>query len=129
MMISPALLAETLFQMHSEGMSDKDLVFSLSLFLKRKKKEYLFPDVITSLESILNNKEKKLDVLITSASLLSEDAKEVVFKKAQSLFPAMNIISSYKEDKNIIGGVIISTAESTFDASVRSTLQELKKSL
>lgn len=129
MMLSPSLLAETLFQSYAEGKSAEDLVSSLSLFLKRKKKEKLLPKVLSSLESLMNLKEKKLEVTITSAGPLSDDAKKVAFQKAQSLFPTMNILPSYQEDKNIIGGVIISTDESTFDASVRSSLKALKKSL
>ncbi len=129
MILSPRQLASTLMEMTSEGSSVETLVSRTISFLKRKKKLSLLPSVLTELQALQDEKENICHVVITSAFSLSDELKKQVEEKAKTLFVGKNLRCEYVQDACLVGGIVISSAERRWDASVQKKMQALKNSL
>lgn len=73
-----------------------------------------------------DNKIEKAEVI--SAVPLSESVKEKLTAKLENM-TGKHVITDYKIDKTIIGGMIVNMGMSQMDASVKSKLEEIKKQL
>ncbi|PIZ96262.1 MAG: ATP synthase F1 subunit delta [Candidatus Magasanikbacteria bacterium CG_4_10_14_0_2_um_filter_33_14] len=126
MKISNKQFAEALYEL-TVGLSTSDLDIVLKNFvdlLAKKHKIKQTKNIIAEFETILKKKQGIVELEITSARELDkgivEKIKQAFSKKAESV---------EKIDKNLIGGIKVKIEDKILDASVKTQLSNLKKSL
>jgi F-type H+-transporting ATPase subunit delta len=85
--------------------------------------------VISEFGKIWNKENNIMEVEISSKRNLSEEEKENLSHYIVKLCGAKEIIVKQKVDKNILGGLIIKYGDKILDASLRTVVGELKKSI
>jgi F0F1-type ATP synthase delta subunit len=120
--------AEALEELRTETKPEV-LARNLKSWLKRRGEEKKFPLIVKALERRMRADEKKIVVTAVTAHPLEKEAKVVVMKKAEKLFPHQTIELESRVDSSVIGGVKLSTDEQLYDATVSTQLKFLKNSL
>lgn len=69
------------------------------------------------------------EVEVTTASELNSSSKKSIEKYAKTKFKSEKIEMTEKVDEKILGGVVLRSEDKVYDASVKTRLYELKKSL
>lgn len=130
MILSAKQLAMVLQQISQESsLSTEEIVSRCIVFLKRKKKLSLLPQVLVELEKLEKALSSDLEVTITTATPVAEDMKPQCEKKASEIFGSSHVRCVYRVDASILGGIVFSTDEMLWDASVEKTLRDLRHSL
>ncbi len=86
--------------------------------------------ILTSIEefnAIYENKEKFVNVTLTSAVTLSEDQKLRILKKFQTKIGEATIFVKQIVDPDVVGGVRLESENHYFDNTIVTTLKEMKK--
>jgi len=107
------------------GRSDEITKEYVAYFVKRGKAK-LLPSIAQELERHLSSVDGNISVHISSAHHLDEQTIahiKTVIKKKNKKEPVL----SFQEDPKLIGGVRIKIGHTVIDASVRSTIQQLKE--
>ena len=86
------------------------------------------PAISEAYEALKTDKERSLDVEITSAFSLSSEQQEKLAVKLKKIWQK-EIHTQVKIDKSLIGGVIIRAGDVVIDGSVRGKLSRLAESV
>lgn len=101
---------------------------NLLAVLAERDRLLLLPTVARLYDLLKSNHEKTMSVAITSAFAISADqASELEAALHRRLQRSIKISTSV--DKSLIGGVVIKTADTVIDGSVRGRLQKLSQAL
>ncbi|PIR78279.1 MAG: ATP synthase F1 subunit delta [Candidatus Magasanikbacteria bacterium CG10_big_fil_rev_8_21_14_0_10_36_16] len=124
--ISNKQFAEALYELTADlNVSDLDVVLKNFVnLLAKKHKIKQTKNIIAEFEIILKKKQGIVELEITSARELD---KGVVEKIKQAFAKEVELIE--KVDKSLIGGIRVKIADKILDASVKTQLSNLKKSL
>lgn len=108
--------------------SISDTTYSFIKLLTEKSRENLIDDIAYQYELIYNEANNRLPVIIYSAVELDEDAKSQILSKLTE-WTKKTILSEYKVDPSIKGGLKIKISDWIFDASVQNQLDKLRIAL
>ena len=113
------------------GLGEKDVKKAVSRFveiLSARHELQLAPDVIDAFEAEAREAEGIREVRVTSAEELPDDRKKTLaasFKKALDAEVEM----TWETDPSLIAGAIVRYDDVLLDASVKGSLERLKKTL
>jgi F-type H+-transporting ATPase subunit delta len=96
--------------------------------LTEKSRENLLGDIAYQYELIYNEANNRLPVIIYSAVELDEDSKSQIETKLTE-WTKKTILSEYKVDPSIKGGLKIKISDWVFDASIQNQLNKLRVAL
>jgi len=131
MLVSEKQLAAFLINL-SEGVSSEDLpnlVTQYLEFLRRKKKLRRLGRIFSSVESQILEAEKRIPVVVQTATPASPSLKTTVEEAIPHLFFAEHYDISYTTNPGIIGGAILSSPEVQWDGSVKKRISHLSRHL
>ncbi len=97
-------------------------------FVVDKKREDI---LIQIFEKFIELKDDYLGIVrldIKSAFPLSEDLKEILLKKFESIFNK-KIEAVFSQEDNLIGGFLVKYRDTVYDASIKHQLEKLKQNL
>ncbi|MDD2655987.1 MAG: ATP synthase F1 subunit delta [Patescibacteria group bacterium] len=126
MKISNKQFAEALYEL-TIGLNASDLDIVLKNFvglLAKKHKIKQTNNIIAEFETILKKKQGIVELEVTSA----RDLDSEIIKKIKESF-GKEVFVQEKIDKNLIGGIRVKIEDKILDASVKTQLTNLKKSL
>lgn len=126
MKISNKQFAEALYELTVEVVKkDLDKVLEIFVnFLAKKRKIKQSKNIILEFEKILKKKQGIVEIEITSARELDKSTVD----KIKTVF-AKNVEAIESVDENMIGGVKVKLEDRILDASIKTQLINLKKSL
>ncbi|OGF23444.1 ATP synthase F1 subunit delta [Candidatus Falkowbacteria bacterium RIFCSPHIGHO2_02_FULL_42_9] len=85
--------------------------------------------IVTEFIKIWHTKHGIVEALATSANGLNKTETKLLKDYVAGLSGAKEVLLSEKNDKNILGGVIIKYGDKILDGSIRTSLSELKNQL
>lgn len=97
-------------------------------FLKHRGEGKKLSAILSHLEKIDNEKERRVIVTVVLAHEADEATKKQLSLQAQKLFPDKKVVLQYTVDAKVIGGATFRTDELLYDATLSTTLNSLKKS-
>ncbi len=101
-----------------------EVVRSLVAALKRKNALAKLPKILAQFQKYASKKDGVVDMKITSAHPLTNETKDAI---TASFGGQTNITENL--DSNLIGGLVIKTDDTIFDASIKNQLVQLKNQL
>jgi len=127
---SPIVSSDKKFIIFKEifGDSISKISFDFIKLLCKKARENLIADIAIEFELIYNEANNRLPVIIYSAVELDEDAKKQIQAKLTE-WTKKTILSEYKVDISLKGGLKIKISDWLFDASIQNQLEKLKIAL
>jgi F-type H+-transporting ATPase subunit delta len=127
---SPVISSKKKYDVFKEvfGDSISDSTFNFIKLLTEKSRENLLDDIAIEYELIYNEANNRLPVVIYSAVELDEDAKSQILSKLTD-WTKKTILSEYKVDSSLKGGLKIKISDWIFDASIQNQLDKLKIAL
>jgi len=127
---SPVISSKKYYDVFKEvfGDSISDSTFNFIKLLTEKSRENLLDDIAIEYELIYNEANNRLPVIIYSAVELDEDAKSQILSKLTD-WTKKTILSEYKVDSSLKGGLKIKISDWIFDASIQNQLDKLKIAL
>ena len=126
MKISNRQFAEALYEL-TIGLVEKDLDVTLETFVKflsKNKRLKQSNNIIVEFEKITKKKQGIIEIEITSARKLDKD----IIEKIKESF-AKKVEAVEKIDGSLIGGIKVKLEDRVLDASVKTQLNNLKRSL
>ncbi len=127
---SPVISSKKKYDVFKEvfGDSISDSTFNFIKLLTEKSRENLLDDIAIEYELIYNEANNRLPVIIYSAVELDEDAKSQILSKLTD-WTKKTILSEYKVDSSLKGGLKIKISDWIFDASIQNQLDKLRIAL
>ena len=108
--------------------SDVDAVtMSFVKLIIQTGREFFLPEIITSFIGLYKKHNRINEVVLTTAEPLEEQVKNDLLKKIQQQFTDMTIDLSTKVDNSLIGGFVLETDNTLFDASILRDLNDIRK--
>jgi F-type H+-transporting ATPase subunit delta len=104
----------------------KDATENLLKLMASKDRMALFEEVVACFETISDEKNNVLRGKVCSASELSKKEKAEV-EGVIAKFTGNQLLLEYKEDPELIGGILAEVGSYTFDGSLRTQLLKLKE--
>ncbi len=108
--------------------ANKNMANFLNLLIENKRLSMLSL-IVREAQTIINKRLGITEISVTSAYELSEIEKENIKKAAVKFFNCNAASASFKEDKSLIGGILIKNEAVVIDASVAGGLERLKNIL
>jgi F-type H+-transporting ATPase subunit delta len=122
--VKPQVKLSVLNEIFKSSVGEETLHFLQ--FVISKKRGDIFSNIAKKFLELKDEHLGILNVEITSAYEFSEDQKEKIKQKFESLLNK-TIILKFIEDKSLIGGFIARVADTMYDASIRHQLELLRK--
>ena len=95
----------------------------LQIVAKRNRLDLLFP-IFSQAQILLNERQKRIPVTITTATEVDSQLFAVLSEKLQSILGGEPIIRSVI-DPEMIGGLVVRVGDTVYDASVSTQLQNV----
>ena len=109
------------------GGKDKRGTNFLKLLLENRRVAVL-PEISAHYEALKAEAEKKVDVVVTSASKISDKQKETISKALRERL-GREVSIETEIDENLIGGAVIKAGDVVIDGSLRARLEGLATAL
>ncbi len=127
---SPIIKTELKKSIFKEIFTGKISSYSLKFleFVVEKKREDVLFQI---LEKFVELKDDYLGIVrlnVKSAFLLSEELKEILLKKFESIFKK-EVVADFSLDTNLLGGFVVKYRDTVYDASIKHQLEKLKQNL
>ena len=110
------------------GGNVSELTGNLLCVLTEKGRISCFSGIVKQFRELYNDKFKLAEIVVTTASPLSEEMKKKIAEKMSSVI-GKTVTITEKTDKNLIGGIVIDYGSRRYDGSVKARLDALKKEL
>lgn len=104
----------------------KDILFKFVALLDKHHALNLAPAISTAFTQLWNREHGEVVAQLTSARELKDEAKELVTNYLKNKSGATEVILEETIDHNVLGGFILKYNNKIVDASLRSSLEELK---
>jgi len=101
---------------------------SLVLLLAKKGRLPIFPEVVEAFQARADEAHGVTRGTVRSAIVLSPEERQRI-EKTVSNYTKKQVILTYKEDPNVIGGLIAEVGSYTFDDTLKSHLRRLNEEL
>lgn len=130
MVDSPVVSSQKKYDIFKEIFEDSisNTTYNFIKLLTEKSRENLLGDIAYQYELIYNEANNRLPVIIYSAVELDEDSKSQIETKLTE-WTKKTILSEYKVDPSIKGGLKIKISDWVFDASIQNQLNKLRVAL
>lgn len=127
---SPIITSNKKYDVFKEVFEDSisEITYNFIKLLTEKARENLIDDIAIEFEIIYNEANNRLPVIIYSAVELDDDAKSQIQLKL-SEWTKKTILSEYKIDPSLKGGLKINISDWIFDASIQNQLDKLRTAL
>ena len=107
--------------------ADPELINFLELLIEKGRMTELFR-IRRELEALWKVENKRIDVTVTSAveldpAVVAKVGEEIERQTGQTVEPACRV------DESILGGIVLQVGNMVLDASIRSRLEKLRKSV
>ena len=131
MKITARQYAQCLYELVSTESDDKvnQILAKFVVLLEKHRALNLAPAVISAFTEIWNIEHGEVVAELTSARELKSEAKEMIVEYLKNKSGATEIILDENVDKNILGGFVLKYNNKIVDASLRSSLAELKNKM
>lgn len=86
-------------------------------------------EMIAAFRVIADEEARIAEAEVTSAHPLDQGSRRLIEQKIADLTGEDRVKASYREDKSLLGGVIVRVGSTVYDGSVRAQLQQLKQRL
>lgn len=129
MRVSERQIARACVDLSHEGKLDPHEVSRAVFdFLSKKHWMHRSEQVLLEIYRAINSDQGIIPVTITSIRALSDSEKKEIERVVTQFFPEQKILCTWKEDVNLVGGIIIETENVRYDISLRSALHKLSHS-
>jgi F-type H+-transporting ATPase subunit delta len=105
-----------------------DLVKNFVFLLARKQRLAIFNDVVTSFQALADEKHGVVRGVVRSTTVLAPDERKKI-EQTVNRVTKKNAILSYKEDPQLLGGLVAEVGSYTFDDSLASHLRRMNEQL
>jgi F-type H+-transporting ATPase subunit delta len=131
MKISARQYAQCLYELVSNESDDKvkEILPKFVVLLEKHRALSLAPAVIAAFTEIWNREHGEVVAELTSARELKSEAKELIVDYLKNKSGAREVILDEQVDYNILGGFVLKYNNKIIDASLRSSLAELKNQM
>lgn len=111
----------------NQGISD--LTSAFITLLVNKGRELNLPEIATAFIEQYNKLKNIRTVKLTTASPMNDATRKSVEAKIASYMPSDTVNLQTSIDESLIGGFVLEAEDQLFDASVKKSLNDLKKNL
>ena len=108
------------------GLSEE--THSLVLLLAKKRRLQIFPEIVEAFQARADEAHGVTRGTVRSAIVLSPEERKRI-EATVSNYTKKQVILTYKEDPNVIGGLIAEVGSYTFDDTLKSHLSRLNEEL
>ena len=131
MKMSARQYAQCLYELVSNESDDKvkEILPKFVVLLEKHQALNLAPAIISVFTEIWNREHGEVVAELTSARELKSEAKEMIVSYLKEKSGAKEVILDENIDKNILGGFVLKYNNKIVDASLRSSLVELKNQM
>ena len=128
MKITAKQYAQCLYELTSTQSEDKikDILSKFVVLLDKRHALNLAPAISVAFTELWNREHGEVVAELTSARELKSEAKELITNYLKNKSGATEVILDENVDKSILGGFILKYNNKIIDASLRSSLEELK---
>lgn len=105
-----------------------ELSFQFLVLLIKKKRDFLAESIVNEFINLFNKEKNLTPIEVYSAIELDDAMKSSIENKIASAMN-LNVISNFKVDKKLKGGIKIQINDWVYDASIKSKLEAIKVSL
>jgi F-type H+-transporting ATPase subunit delta len=116
-----------LIEKYFHGKSSETLVNFLHILNNHSRLE-LLPSIASSYRELVDEKNKRVPVLVTSAVALDDGQREALKKQLNNLFQVEPMLEE-RIDPELLGGFVVRVGDWQFDGTVKARLNQLKKQL
>ncbi len=109
------------------GKKVSELTYKFSVLLIKKGREGFLPEIAAAAIRQYRRIKHIRQVKMTTAVALSEELKSEIIEKIKSEIPDQQIELVMNVKKDLIGGFVLETNNTIFDASISRDLQDIKK--
>ncbi len=92
-----------------------------------KGREFFLPEIVTSFVTLYKKHNNINEVVLTTAGPMDEEMKAAIVAKIQQQFQGMTIDLTTVVNEKLIGGFLLETNNTLFDASILRDLNDIKK--
>lgn len=89
---------------------------------------FAFPEIVSDFEDKLNKKRNIAIAQVISCVDIDNDTLQILKQKLEIIFKK-SISLELKQDKSIIGGVVVKIADKIIDGSIKAKIEEMKRQL
>lgn len=119
--------AEALESLSRDGMGVENITENFLGFLKRRGESAKGAAIVKELEKRAAEQSQTLSVTVVTARQLDEDARMLLVKQAEQIFPGKKVDLQYEVDALVIGGARFRAEETLYDVTVLAQLKALKE--
>ncbi|MBP6623847.1 MAG: ATP synthase F1 subunit delta [Chitinophagaceae bacterium] len=129
LMKSPIVKADRKLSIISELFKDKiePITTSYLNLIVQKGREFFLPEIISSFVSLYKKVSNIVDVDLTTAEVLDEQAKQSLLAKIQQQFQGLTVDLHTHVNPDLIGGFVLESNNNLFDASIQRDLKDIRK--
>ncbi|MSU44626.1 ATP synthase F1 subunit delta [Candidatus Nomurabacteria bacterium] len=124
--IAQAIHALSKDKSHSE---QADISKKIVQFLFRRRFLSKAPDILLQLRNIINKKEDRIIVKISSAEKLSEKTKTHLEQALKKRYSAKEVILDENINQKLLGGIKIEVNNEVIDLSIKNKIEKLQEYL
>lgn len=118
---------QTLVEHLLHGKTDIVLLNFLKLLIQRRRQN-LLSDIISEFDRLMDNKENRVRVTVTSAHALATDELHALRQRLETLLAATVVLDTHV-DSDLLGGMLLNINGTVIDNSLRRQLDELQEQL
>lgn len=129
MKLTPQILARALYQAWQNSDNPDQTSRNFWQLLVQKKQTRAWPKILLALTKIHREKTRSMPVMIEASHPLSEDNLKLLKNQLSQKYPETKLDCQLTINPKLIGGVKITTPQTTWDLSLKNQLNQLKKLL
>lgn len=103
------------------------LTMSFIQLVIRKGREFFLPEIASSFIGLYKKHNNINEVVLTTAEPLDDTMRAAILSKIEQQFQGMTIDLTTKVDSKLIGGFLLESNNTLFDASILRDLVDIKK--
>ena len=105
---------------------DSSMVSAFNSLLIRKGRESVLPEILDAFVDQYKEFKGIHTIRLTTATPVSEEVKQVIVSKVQSLMPMKTVELQTQVRENIIGGFLLEVGDTLVDASISYDLNKIR---
>lgn len=110
------------------GGSTPELFLRYLLVVIEKRRFRLLPEIDLAYREHVDEKEGRVRASVTLAHSADAELRQQIGRELSELFDR-EVVATYKEDADLLGGIVIRVGDRVMDGSVRRRLRDLKQTL
>ena len=129
--ISTKNIARTIYELtkDKQGQDLESKLINITNYLVEKRLISRVPEILKKLKEIINKEEGIVEVSITYKKIPAKEITEGIEELLKKRYQAKSILTTIKEDENVLGGVKIEGQGEVIDLTYRNKLKQLQNYL